>query len=107
MIEVTDKKNCVGCTACAEICPKNCIRMKADKEGFLYPCVDESQCIKCNACNTVCPVQNPVAEEETTQKAYLVQHNDEKVRLDSSAGGAFTAIATVILQKGGVVFGAA
>ena len=31
----------------------------------------------------------------------------KKVRLDSSAGGAFTAIATVVLQKGGVVFGAA
>lgn len=107
MIEITDKKNCVGCTACAEICPKNCIQMKADKEGFLYPCVDESQCIKCNVCNTVCPVQNPVAEEETTQKAYLVQHNDENVRLDSSAGGAFTAIATVVLKKGGVAFGAA
>lgn len=107
MIEVTDKKNCAGCTACAEICLKNCIQMKPDKEGFLYPHVEESQCIKCNACDMVCPIQNPIAEKETPQKAYLVQHRDETVRLDSSAGGAFTAIATVILQKGGVVFGAA
>lgn len=36
MIEIKDKKNCVGCTACAEICPKKCIQMKPDEEGFLY-----------------------------------------------------------------------
>lgn len=107
MITVADKKHCAGCTACAEICPKNCIQMKPDEEGFLYPHVEENQCIKCSACDTVCPIQNPVIEKEKPQKAYLVQHRDETVRLDSSAGGAFTAIATVILQKGGVVFGAA
>ena len=101
MIEIKDKKNCVGCTACAEICPKKCIQMKPDEEGFLYPVVDKSRCVECNACNTVCPIQSPVDEKEKLQKAYLVQHCDEKVRLDSSAGGAFTAIATV------VVFGAA
>ena len=107
MIEIKDKKDCVGCTACAEICPKKCIQMKPDEEEFLYPVVDKSRCVECNACNTVCPIQSPVTEEEKPQKAYLVQHCDEKVRLDSSAGGAFTAIATVVLQKGGVVFGAA
>ena len=107
MIEIKDKKDCVGCTACTEICPKKCIKMKPDEEGFLYPVVDKSGCVECNACNTVCPIQNPVTEEEKPQKAYLVQHSNEKVRLDSSAGGAFTAIATVVLQKGGVVFGAA
>ena len=107
MIEIKDKKDCVGCTACAGICPKKCIQMQPDEEGFLYPVVDKSRCVECNACNMVCPIQSPVTEEEKQQKAYLVQHCDEKVRLDSSAGGAFTAIATVVLQKGGVVFGAA
>lgn len=107
MIEVADKKRCAGCTACAEICPKNCIQMKPDREGFLYPSVEESQCIKCNTCDMVCPIQNPVVEKAVPQKAYLAQHKNENVRLDSSAGGAFTAIATVVLKKGGVVFGAA
>ena len=107
MIEIKDKKDCAGCTACTEICPKKCIQMKPDEEGFLYPVVDKNRCVECNACNMVCPIQNPITEEEKPQKAYLVQHCDEKVRLDSSAGGAFTAIATVVLQRGGVVFGAA
>lgn len=106
MIEIKEKKECTGCTACTEICPMKCIQMKPDEEGFLYPVVDKNRCVECNACNTVCPIQSPVTEEEKPQKAYLVQHRNEKVRLDSSAGGAFTAIATVVLQKGGVVFGA-
>lgn len=107
MIEIKDKKYCSGCTACESICPKECIQMKADEEGFLYPAVDTEKCIHCGACNRVCPIQNPIKEEEKEQKAYLVQHKDEQVRLESSAGGAFTAIATTVIEKGGVVFGAA
>ena len=72
MIEIKDKKDCVGCTACAGICPKKCIQMKPDEEGFLYPVVDKSRCVECNDCNTVCPIQNPVTEEEKPQKAYLL-----------------------------------
>lgn len=107
MIEITEKQNCCGCTACESICPKECIQMKADEEGFLYPVVDTEKCVQCGACNKVCPIQNPIKEEVREQKAYLVQHKDEQVRLESSAGGAFTAIATVVIEKGGVVFGAA
>lgn len=64
MIEIKGRKDCVGCTACAEICPKKCIQMKPDEEGFLYPVVDKSRCVECNACNMVCPIQNLVTEEE-------------------------------------------
>lgn len=107
MIEIKDKKRCSGCTACESICPKGCIQMKADEEGFVYPVVDTEKCIHCDACDRVCPIQNPIKEEEKEQKAFLVQHKDEQVRLESSAGGAFTAIATLVIEKGGVVFGAA
>lgn len=107
MIEIQGKKYCSGCTACASICPKQCIQMKIDEEGFQYPFVDTEKCIVCGACDRVCPIMNPVNEKETLQRAYLIQHKDEAVRLESSAGGAFTAIANFILDKGGVVFGAA
>ena len=85
MIEINKKQDCCGCTACEAICPKDAIVMKEDNEGFLYPTVDKSRCVECNACYMVCPIQSPVTEEEKPQKAYLVQHSDEKVRLDSSA----------------------
>lgn len=107
MIEIKNKQDCCGCTACAAICHKDAIVMKADEEGFVYPVVDTEKCIRCGACNRVCPIQNPIKEEEKEQKAFLVQHKDEQVRLESSAGGAFTAIATTVIEKGGVVFGAA
>ena len=106
MIEISDKSKCSGCSACFAVCPKQCIEMKADREGFLYPVADKEKCVDCGACEQVCPVLNRVEEVEKPQKAYLMQHKDEAVRMDSSAGGAFTAIATWVLEKGGVVFGA-
>ena len=35
MIELQDKKECCGCSACANVCPKQCITMEEDQEGFL------------------------------------------------------------------------
>ena len=44
------KKECCGCGACENICPRKCIRMKQDDEGFFYPEVNESICVQCNYC---------------------------------------------------------
>lgn len=40
MIQILDKHNCCGCNACVQKCPKQCISMHEDEEGFLYPIVD-------------------------------------------------------------------
>ena len=45
MIQLVDKSLCCGCTACASVCPKQCITMQEDEEGFLYPVVNASLCI--------------------------------------------------------------
>lgn len=58
MIQIKEKQNCCGCTACVAICPKNCIEMKEDDEGFLYPVVDQGKCVDCKACERVCPILN-------------------------------------------------
>ena len=47
MIELSSKQNCTGCSACANICPRGCIKMTADEEGFLYPKVNEEMCMDC------------------------------------------------------------
>ena len=31
-----EKKNCSGCSACYSVCPKQCITMVRDEEGFVY-----------------------------------------------------------------------
>ena len=107
MIEIQDKKKCCGCTACLSACPKQCIRMTEDEEGFLYPSVDKDVCVDCGLCEKVCPILN--AEDEDVpheQQGFLVQHKDERIRKESTSGGAFTAIATWVIRQGGVVFGA-
>ena len=105
MIEITDKSQCCGCTACSSICPKKAIVMKQDEEGFVYPIIDKTKCVNCGLCDKVCPVKN--AKEDTfEQKAYLVNNKNEEIRKDSTSGGAFTPIAEYVLNEGGVVFGA-
>ena len=47
MIVITDKVTCCGCWACENICPKHCVVMKEDNEGFRYPEVDVEVCIEC------------------------------------------------------------
>lgn len=106
MIRITNKKDCCGCSACSQSCPKCCIKMQADEEGFLYPVVDTEKCIHCNLCDKVCPIINRMPEIEKPQKAYVVQIKDEKVLKESTSGGAFTAIAESVIDQAGVVFGA-
>lgn len=55
MIKIRRKEDCCGCHACAQVCPKQCIVMTYDEEGFLYPKVDESLCIDCGTCERACP----------------------------------------------------
>lgn len=106
VIKVEEKYKCCGCSACANICPMQCIFMREDEEGFLYPSINEEKCINCNECENVCPVLNQKEEKITEQVGYIVQIKDEKIRQESTSGGAFTAIAQYVIRKNGVVFGA-
>lgn len=107
MINIIDKTKCCGCSACASVCPKNCIAMSSDNEGFLYPIVDQSKCVNCDLCQKVCPVLTVEKEIPKEQKTWLVQNRDEKILQESTSGGAFSAFAVAILCSGGIVFGAA
>lgn len=106
MIKITDKHKCCGCTACVSVCPKKCISLSEDTEGFLYPVVDSVKCIDCGFCELVCPVLHPVNNNSIEPLVYAAINNDESVRLQSSSGGIFTLIAELVLDRGGVVFGA-
>ena len=105
MILFKDKSQCCGCGACAQRCPKSCITMSDDEQGFLYPKVDEGSCVNCGLCEKVCPMLNP-GEPHKPLATYAAIHRDEQIRLASSSGGVFTALAEYIIKRGGVVFGA-
>ena len=89
MILIQDKKDCCGCSACAQRCPKQCISMVEDNEGFLYPKVDTEICVDCHMCEKVCPIIN---QNETRKplRTYAAKNKNEDVRLASSSGGLFT-----------------
>lgn len=107
-----DKQLCCGCSACANICPRGCIVMQEDCEGFTYPVRNSEKCIECGLCEKVCPILsrdtkvNMLDTEQFTKQGYAAINLDEKNRLDSSSGGVFTEIAKFVINTGGVVCGA-
>ena len=106
MIKITDKHNCCGCSACANACPKACIVLQSDEQGFLYPAVDGSVCIDCGLCEKVCPFLVSVEAKHPLQ-AYAAINPSDSERLHSSSGGIFTMLMHETLNNRGVVFGAA
>ena len=105
MIEIQQKSNCCGCSACVQACTKKCITMREDEEGFLYPIVDKDSCIGCGLCEKVCPVINQ-SEKLVPILVSAAKNPDEAVRLQSSSGGIFSMLAEKVIYEGGVVFGA-
>lgn len=107
--EMIKQKNsdCCGCEACANICPKNAISMIRDAEGFAYPKINSELCIKCGKCDATCPSLNFHEKfAEKLPKVFLAINPDEKVRRHSSSGGIFSALSDLVLNDGGIVFGA-
>ncbi len=84
--------------------------MVEDIEGFRYPNVNEDRCISCSVCIKTCPV---IAREKSTialnniRAAYAMKHKDDTILMNSTSGGIFTALSDKILDKGGVIYGAA
>lgn len=105
MIDIQCKEDCCGCGACVNICPRGCIAMRRDSEGFSYPRVDEALCIQCGLCERVCPFLNP-DKSRMPMGVYAAKNPSDEVRLASSSGGIFSMLAGHIIEQGGVVFGA-
>ncbi len=106
MILFNDKKDCCGCGACFQACPKKAISFKTDECGFKYPEINDELCINCGLCKKVCAYQN-IIEKNTPQIVYAATSNNDIQKKKSASGGIFAAIASYVIEKGGYVCGAA
>lgn len=107
-IEILEKNKCTGCYACYNACPKNCIAMERDHEGFSYPIIDKEKCVECGLCEKACPILHKVVVKTntTTPDIFAAWSLNDTIRLNSTSGGIFSEIALSFLEKGGYICGA-
>ncbi len=100
------RKNCSGCSACASVCPKECIKIEYNENGFLRPFTDEKFCIHCGLCEKVCPMEhsNDVSLDDSVLYSAWGDIEDRK---KSSSGGTAAKLACYAMSRGYEVCGAA
>lgn len=108
MIQITDPRQCCGCTACASACSHNAITMKPDTLGFMYPVVDEDKCVSCGLCEKVCAfnIDYDKSLNISHPKTFALRHSDIGEVMNSQSGGAFVVLSDYILNLGGIIYGA-
>lgn len=106
-IELANRSNCTGCSACSDVCPKNCITFKAENALQRFPFINESICIECGLCAQTCPQLVPLEiKKDISPKCYAVWNNDNNDRLASTSGGFGASVATWALKNEYYVCGA-
>lgn len=106
MIELySEEKNCCGCMACKNICPKNAIKIEKRKNG-LYPYINREKCIECGACKRVCAFQKESSQSRIDPiKVFAGHTRNEFLIKQTASGGVFAELAEQIILSGGVVYG--
>lgn len=98
-----NKRDCCGCGACMNICPKNAISMIEDKYGFLYPNIEESLCVRCGECKKICAYQKENVGKNPLKVFAGISENTNVI--NSASGGIFAGLALSILNENGIVYG--
>ena len=106
-IEQIDKQQCTGCGLCAEKCPKDCILMVEDGEGFRFPQIDSTKCVECGLCVRSCPTTSAADTlySKYDRSYYCGIIKDKEMLIKSSSGGVFGVLAEYIISIGGYVCG--
>lgn len=102
---IKTNKECCGCGLCTSVCPKQCIKLEYDDQGFKYPVVNKEICINCSVCYKKCIIFNKVTLNKE-QKFYVARALDENILMSSSSGGMFSVLADYVIENFGVVYGA-
>ena len=103
------ERDCCGCAACVDACPKKAISLRENVNGYFYPIVDKTLCINCKLCEKKCHVLNQDVlrrNDLASEVPYAAWSLDDELIKHSASGGVFAQIAKDFLQDGGFVYGA-
>ncbi|QOX65170.1 4Fe-4S dicluster domain-containing protein [Anoxybacterium hadale] len=115
MIDQIGTSFCTGCKMCGDLCPCEAISFATDKRGFWYPVVDPETCIGCGVCIEACPESGKCLFHRdlggslrcqwsmNPPTVYAAWVKDNLLRLRSTSGGLFSALAGDCLARGGAV----
>lgn len=106
-IQLAEVNQCTGCTACYNACAKGAITLDSNEAGFRYPHINMDKCVGCHSCEKSCPVINTVQNKQGIRTYFLAQARNKEYINKCASGGAFATIANYIIEKGGIVIGAA
>ncbi|MEG1545013.1 MAG: Coenzyme F420 hydrogenase/dehydrogenase, beta subunit C-terminal domain [Tannerellaceae bacterium] len=106
-IGIIGADKCASCFLCGDVCSKDAIVMKYDEEGFYKPFVNQDLCNNFGACALSCPVLHDEKKIPSFEKpkVFAAWNNDKEIRLKSSSGGIYYAMAQWFLELGGYVCG--
>lgn len=105
MDQICKRELCTGCGMCTLVCPKQCIILQQNSEGFLYPEIHVEQCIDCKKCKRMCPANHAI-DTVPYKKVYAAWSKNSKTKQNSSSGGIFFELAQYVLKQSGFVCGA-
>lgn len=104
---IVSEKDCTGCSACMNICPKEAITMGENKVGHILPFIEKDKCIDCNLCRKICPSNHSQAFLKQMHKVFAAWAVDKDEHSSSSSGGVSAVLSRYFIENNGVVYGCA
>lgn len=111
MPNLPSSKDCCGCAACIDICPKKALSLVEDNHCFYNVVINNEDCIDCGLCEKHCHILHPErlrkSDPRKVEPIAAWSTNEELIK-HSATGAIFAQIACNMLEEGNTyVYGAA